>query len=1163
MQIDVNKTSDDFTRVVNFYFKENEEFKAIWKRISWPFTNNYPWGENKNEDFSPSPLKAEEMHKIEDFFKWANGLSIENLEFDQINRRERIKDLAKEYLWRTKVLNTNNQEIFELAKKDAESRNLRNLKYYRGLSPSQIFEVAKIAAMNGPYSAGIIVEYYKQFSNQQLFEIAKITTQYHGPSDITLSCGIQDPAQKLELARIAAEKNPAKIPGYIRHYDIQNQDELFEIAKKAAAAKSHDLPKYIQNFEITDPLKRFELAKIVASYSYQLPSNIQNFQIDDRSQLFEICKISAANYPEELGDHLNHFINFNNQEYFEIAKIAVAKDGAKTSKTFPFKLLSQDQRIEIAKMAAPSQGASIYFAHYDIEDPELRFEIAKISAQHDSSLSMCINNYKITDQKLLKEIALIAAYEQGKETSQWISNYKIEEERDRFNIAVRAFTSKNPPISRYSNTGWNYFNGYALSMKNEINLLLILCRLDPENIFETIEKYKFNEIKKEDLKEFYGGMQLMLNPKEIPDSQDLALLGPLGQYVNESFSETSRIHMLKWLGYVLLHFRVYNALDNALFEEKQKETDCIPILIAIAKIRNPLKRYQLTSSFFWHLVHLNGVVFDVYCKLKLTNEFKRKDHLIFRLLLAELISSYEADAANPEKWSQICSEWKNVFLTLTSSTYKDCNAQMAVIQSLYTLNKTCSFKNEQNKARLILELFKTVSGVKDKRSRTKIVNRNLRLMETLINTGYCNSLEKLVALRPNALSLKKDSLQKCLQDIFKEIIGKVNIQDFDNKYETNFLQARQPDAFIIYASKLSQFNNSFQSYLQIIFTSILEGTFQQMRYNIGEHLNTVFSWRPGLKEKWIQNSCTKLKLIFGAEDEQKKKSFDVHAYLYQKICNDKHVPPENYPLLINAIKYPSKETIEETLKNINEQIEKLSTNEKLNEELTSLKFQKAILAILNSPKDLESSINLAAAFSPRDYPQFFQDLQDLIKLIKPEKKGHSEEHWVVENTDAWEDLLLSGTEVLGSCQSIYSHPCYNKCLLNYILDGKNRIVIAKDREGRIRSRILIRLLADPVLKQPVIFLERLYTTPGVPNEILEEIRSVCLETAAALKIPLVMSASQNNNPSRTFTFYPNPLVSFNALAPFEYVDANKMGITDGKFTIPPEANIYLYNGTET
>ena len=98
-----------------------------------------------------------------------------------------------------------------------------------------------------------------------------------------------------------------------------------------------------------------------------------------------------------------------------------------------------------------------------------------------------------------------------------------------------------------------------------------------------------------------------------------------------------------------------------------------------------------------------------------------------------------------------------------------------------------------------------------------------------------------------------------------------------------------------------------------------------------------------------------------------------------------------------------------------------------------------------------------------------------------------------------------GTEVCNSCQRIDGKAIYNKCLLAYILDGKNKLIAVKDELGKILARSVLRLLMDEQSKSPVLFLERIYTCQNT-EELSDLIREGALRKAKALGLPLVASS---------------------------------------------------------
>lgn len=170
--------------------------------------------------------------------------------------------------------------------------------------------------------------------------------------------------------------------------------------------------------------------------------------------------------------------------------------------------------------------------------------------------------------------------------------------------------------------------------------------------------------------------------------------------------------------------------------------------------------------------------------------------------------------------------------------------------------------------------------------------------------------------------------------------------------------------------------------------------------------------------------------------------------------------------------------------------------------------------------------------------QFKTDLKDLGTFLSVKKENTKDQisGWTVVDTDDWEDMLLCGTDVLGSCQNINGEGL-NKCLLSYILDGKNRLIAVKDESGKILARSIFRILWDKKEKMPVLFMERTYSSAGATSAV-GVLEKMALKRSEVLGIPLAFSGKP----------YRNPLISLGSKAPFEYVDSGK-GETNGQYEI--------------
>lgn len=148
------------------------------------------------------------------------------------------------------------------------------------------------------------------------------------------------------------------------------------------------------------------------------------------------------------------------------------------------------------------------------------------------------------------------------------------------------------------------------------------------------------------------------------------------------------------------------------------------------------------------------------------------------------------------------------------------------------------------------------------------------------------------------------------------------------------------------------------------------------------------------------------------------------------------------------------------------------------------------------------------------------------------------------DTDDIVDLFACSTEIEGSCQNVHGEPTKNKCLLGYVMDGKNRLIAIKNKTGKIEARAIFRLLIDKKTSQPILFLERMYPA-NIKKEFAEAIQAAAKMRAEDLKLPLYTQGGQEEKPQDIHAF-----ISLGNRAPYEYVDASNIGvIKEGKFTI--------------
>lgn len=172
-------------------------------------------------------------------------------------------------------------------------------------------------------------------------------------------------------------------------------------------------------------------------------------------------------------------------------------------------------------------------------------------------------------------------------------------------------------------------------------------------------------------------------------------------------------------------------------------------------------------------------------------------------------------------------------------------------------------------------------------------------------------------------------------------------------------------------------------------------------------------------------------------------------------------------------------------------------------------------------------------------PEFHHDVQGMLSSLQQQVKAREANNFIVVDSDDPIDLLLCGTEVLGSCQRVDGSPQQNKGLLGYMLDGKNRLLAVKDGD-KIVARCIARLLWDG--EKAVLFRERIYPDV-VPPHLVKALNQMAMKKAQALNIPFV---AQDGLGER----YEKELKALGGPSPWEYCDGAAVGVSaNGVYTI--------------
>jgi len=848
----------------------------------------------------------------------------------------------------------------------------------------------------------------------------------------------------------------------------------------------------IKNYEITNKDHLFELAKIAAAqYPISFSRNIQRFKITDENKLFEIAKIVANLRGEAVFENIEHFKITDKDQLFELTKIAAIHNGWTFSANIrSYRIQDQDQLFEIAKIVAPQHGSNIskYIHNYSITDPNRRFEIAKIiAAQSESDISEYIQNYRITDQNQRFEIAKIAAAQSESNISFYIRKYQIQDPNLRLEIAK---------IAVFQNLWetYRYIENYSL----QITLPNAFRDLHSKSAKLEIPMM----IENEEEKKFYASqIQSLAKEFEVLAREEFNIPN-LDLFFKDLPKIDNLRQRLKTVDCVD-GFLFYSLLDSD-FQQLLRSGSKNTTLVNIAKIPNSDFQEEVTKTLF-----------SLYLK---ENEKQKEKWLSFR----------ETDA-NP-LLQLFCAKGgidPNLLLPLKAKYYQNMEILNPILEMTHFLCKDQNLTPE-DRSKFLKFLFS-----EDRTNQGDLVNaaRNLlcfRKGEILKNINF------------------KEDLLKAQETLFKEIFSVTNDKGFLDTFQT---KGRIPGALFTYAAKLQILppdqKKPLFSLLAEFVSGVLSNEFPGSRYNLSknQHLKQIFENNAPLLELWK----TPLPSQPVSIDSDKTKAAPL-PILKQALFRSIGEHLKEYPYLIQMTQWEDSTWNQEIEKAQKTLIDEKKQGIKDKNYVRKLDLQLKCLQLFTAKGDVYSLITLLVQIkdlAPSE--QFKKEVEVMIQQITPSKT--SKESYSFEESDAWEDLLLMGTEVRNSCQTITGSVYYNKCLLAYILDGKNKLMLIKDSDKKIVGRVILRILWDKATQKPVLFMERLYKQRA-DQPFEQPIFEACKAKAKQMGLPLLASRKDYPGLTQNQPIYPNSIQSLEGPAPYEYVDALGDIQLHGAFDVP-------------
>jgi hypothetical protein len=980
--------------------------------------------------------------------------------------------------------------------------------------------LAKLCAQkNGVATSAYIRNFGIDPANQEaLIKIAKLCAQQDGwgTAENIGNFGI-DPANQealIEIAKLCAQQDGRGMPGNIGNFGINpaNQEALIEIAMICAQQDGWGTAENMQNFGI-DPANQealIEIAKLCAQQDGRgTAMHIQNVEIDPANQeaLIEIAKLCAQQNGEGTALNIQNFeIDPANQEaLIEIAKLCAQQNGEGTAlniQNFEIDPANQEALIEIAKLCAQQdgRGTALNMQNFGIDpaNQEALIEIAKLCAQQNGEgTALNIQNFEIdpANQEALIEIAKLCAQQDGLGTAENIQNLGIDPANQKALIEIAKLCAFSSGFLLFDHMSSLFFSSFPEETYKRLRLYCLVSATFQGETTSTMKRY---------LQDLYGVYQIEC---EKPQYQFLK------KFLSSDSEEFSSLQMrrLAVIAYII-HEWGDEEIPDVFKKAYEKAISYRNSNLSLFCLR------QLTEC-------RNKKIFQ-----ELVVRDRKRDPLVHGLLPMAPVSKWFSELEQGEEGRDAIGilhrciqshrdEFKNLNSGLMQSWLLACQAldEMSGLshsQKIYILTAVC-----QN-----LEIEHSLEDLKKRLSYIHILCRERMMPDEIPSEGIASYLAEILAN-----NIRED-----------DYLNLRNIENLAEKFAATLGTMRMPAMWKTYETRIRLTNDpNVREAFQGIIVSILEGRFQFFRYEEAQRTKHVAKIREAHGKIWERWKTSKYSTSIRLSPSQGVPAFSFRAFLEEKY-RDGHLErpggSDGLTLLVGFLQNADQR--EEIFEGCRSACEK-SEDPILRAQalLMDLYLQPhSETQILERLSDLERVLPYLSSF------EIANDIAGLKRTL--ERQDAEGKEVILTDSDDWQDLFLCGTEVSGSCLRIDGDPKLNKCLLAYLMDGKNRILAVKDPEtGKIFARCLFRLLWNETTKQPVLFQDRIYPRP-CSQEMEAALNRLAKARALELGLPLCIAEARADARKST-----DRIVSLGSPAPFEYEDGADGVMKEGRFAI--------------
>ena len=906
----------------------------------------------------------------------------------------------------------------------------------------------------------------------------------------------------IEATLSTKEKNQASEEEHNQHLHFL----LIEMAKlMAQQGLLKEQLGLIHYFPLTDENERIEIAKLCAKNkdsADDVASEIETFHIHDQQALIEIATLCAVNSKETLACYIHQFGIKSEKARIEIAYLCARDNVVTTAQHFKkFKIQSLQARVDLAIVC--------------LKKP-------RIFVPAERTVVWYISEFEIKDPTICFELAKLSASSNPQATAANISNFGINDLKKRILLGKYCARQSAEDTLQYMSSLAPVTKGHQESLNERFHLFVHFFINAPHSILSPFDRTNLIGEKKQQL--LFALSPLSQSPPLFDDLLELqckTLQDFIGVHLNsdprllqltEQLKTIQNTHILtqtsKWLASILFYFKV------SLTDEQRNRLLKTGLIEALFKMRAPTLRAQLSTLLAdFGRSEESFALFSRQSNPNQSNE-KRLLDMILCSLQTSGVSRETVDNA------------KAIFAPL----FKEHVESRSLLEALYRLEVSL-FLTAEEKEKALLRLCE--GAIKGKRENAREYQERIKPLKPLLKKRVFTFLI-FFQFKEDRLLPKEGCLVTEAEKLFEEKLRIKADDAFIEKFRQSFSTERDSISLINYASSLYfQYEPAIIDDLRSYIMTVIDGSFATMRCKLenNPHLQMIHQYSPSLLDNWSKPlEPSTVQFLPGGEEP-----FNSKQWLMTKLQMDHHHAPNSIPQLDALI---SGQPINAPLSPLEEGIK----------DLIDAQSQKEQIAALEKIEN---------TFSTLKHCDFMKDVIDQLKIFKNPASKTLIEATVVD-TDGYFDLLLCGTEVLGSCQDVNNATGNNKGLLGYLLDGKNRLIANKEKYGqaskaRIISRAKLSILWDG--EKPALFLERPYFNGPESKQQCRAIEEKALEKANALGIPLTaLKGSGYTESNKTWN---KDLHALGSGVSYEYSDAakknNESGLhPNGQYFIPGE-----------